>query len=109
MADTYKILSTSQLPSAAANAYTPGTGKMAIIKNITLVNQGANTETVVLYVNGTDTAHQWGTSLVLSATGSDGASAEWDGTLPLNNADFFAAKSTDATAVTMIVSGDEIS
>ncbi len=108
MADAYKILYVNQLPAAAANLYAPASLKAGIIKNITAVNLGANTETVTLYVNGVSAAFQWA-SFVLSPTGQDGASAEWDSTLSLTNPDFIAGKSTDATVVTVVISGDEVS
>jgi hypothetical protein len=106
--DTYKVLYTGQLAAAAASLYTPGTGKQAIVKNITLQNLGANTETVTLYINGTAVSNKW-SILALSPTGTDGASAEWDGTISLANTDSIQGFATDATAVTCIFSGDEIS
>jgi hypothetical protein len=108
MADSYKILSTTQLGSAAANICAPGVAHNMIIKNISLANQGANTETVVLYINGTTAPFIW-KQLILTASGLDGSSAEWDGTLALQNTDFLAAKATDGTAVNCVVTGDDIS
>ncbi len=109
MADAYKVLYVNQLPIAAANLYAPGALKSGIIKNIAIVNQGANTETVTLYLNGIDAAHEWA-ALVLAPLNSDGNQSEWDGTLPLGPTDFIAGKSSpDATAVTVIITGDEIS
>jgi|SRR5579872_470859 len=110
MADTYKVLFQGQLGTGAAGTiYTPGVGKMGIIKNMMIKNVGANTETVTFFLNGTSTAAQFGENLILSPTGSDGSSAEWDGTLALANGDILRANSTDATAVTLLVTGDEIS
>lgn len=108
MADSYKVLAAIQLGSAVANVYAPAVSTQAIIKSIVIMNMGANTETVTLYVNGTTGPFQWGVARVLAPLGSDGSSAEWDGTLALKNADFLAGKATDGTAVNCIISGDEV-
>src|ERR1051326_4049324 len=111
MADTYKILYRNDLPNTAAPAalYSPGTGKMGIIKNIRLTNHGANTETVKFFINGTNANNQIDDGMTLAPSGSDGSSMEWDGTMALANTDAIYANTTDSTAVACVISGDEVS
>ena len=111
MADTYKVIFAAQLGNAADPAvlYTPGVGKQAILKNIGLRNIGANVESVSFLVNGNTTSKGWGPIIKLQAAGVDGCCAEWDGTLPLANADALYANTTDLTAVVCIITGDELS
>lgn len=108
MADNYKVLFTGQLAASIASLYSPGVAKMAIIKNITLMNVGANVETVTLCLNGTGTANKWAV-LSLQPSGNDAAWMEWCGTLALANTDSIQGFATDATAVNCTFSGDEIS
>jgi hypothetical protein len=108
--DTYKVLYQNDLPNTASPSalYTPGSGKMGIIKNIKLYNHGANSETVRWFINGTNANNRFA-NLTLTAAGSDGSQMEWDGTIALNNADAIYANTTDSTAVACIITGDEVS
>jgi hypothetical protein len=52
LTDTYKVLSQTQLPNAAAAQYTVPAATQAIVRAIVLVNTTAGPITVSLFVNG---------------------------------------------------------
>ena len=113
MADAYKILFRGDLSNTttAPAIYTPNTAgaHFAIIKNIVIWNHGANTEIVSLFFDANTANGQWGSTKKLAPTGADGSSMEWDGTFSLANTDTIYANTTDSTAVSIVISGDEVS
>lgn len=58
MADTYGVLSQTQLPNAAAAQYTVPGATQAIVGSIVLVNTDASPRTVSLFVNGSGAANK---------------------------------------------------
>lgn len=58
MTDTYKVLSQTQLPNAAAAQYTVPGATSAIVRSIVLVNTSASPVIVSLFVNGSGAANK---------------------------------------------------
>ena len=106
MADTYKLLYQGQLPSSVATLATVGTGKMWIIKHITVVNNDSAARTFALYRQGTAA-----TNIITppAMTIPAGGMAEWDGTMSLNDAETIRGVGSVATMLSVCIDGDEVS
>jgi hypothetical protein len=101
MADAFQVLYQGQMLTTVDEFF--AIASMCIVKHIKMFNVGSTIETVELYIGGTATANKWHT-VVLGA----GESAEWYGSLSLSTAKTLRGKTTTATTVNMVVSGDAI-
>src|SRR5262245_41079979 len=106
MADTYKLLYQGQLGSSVATLATVGTGKMWIIKHMTVVNNDTSARTFALYRQGTAASNIiTPPNMSIPASGM----AEWDGTMSLNDAETIRGGASVATQLTLTIDGDEVS
>ncbi len=106
MADTYKQLYQGQLGNTVATLATVGTGKMWIIKHISVVNNDSSARTFGLYRGGTAAAN------VITPPNMSipaGGMAEWDGTMAMNDGETLRGGASVATQLTVTVDGDEVS
>lgn len=106
MADLYKLLYQGQLPSSVGTLATVGTGKMWIVKHITVINNDSAARTFALYRQGTAAANIITPPAMAIAAGG---MAEWDGTMALNDAETIRGLASVATMVTISIDGDEVS
>jgi hypothetical protein len=103
--DTYKVLSQTQLPNAAAAQYTVPGATSAIVRSMVLVNTSGSPVTVSLFINGSANSNN-----IL-----DSYSIPAHTRVELNTVHTLAATNTiqgvasTAAVVTMTVSGLEIS
>jgi hypothetical protein len=102
--DLYKVLYQGQLPSSTTSLYSPASGKGAIIRHWRIHNSDASSRTFSLYINGTAAANVWFKDVSLGA----GESAEWDGTMALDDADSLQGIASAASQLTLTVFGDEV-
>jgi hypothetical protein len=105
MADTFKVLYQGQPGTTAAQVYSPGSLKSAVIKHMGFVNTTGTDRTLTIYVNGSAGTNLWKPAMTIVADGS----GEWDGTLALGATDAIQMKASAATAITVTIEGDEIS
>jgi hypothetical protein len=106
MPDTYKLLYQGQLPSSVGTLATVGTGKMWIIKHITVVNNDASSRAFALYRQGTAAANIITPPAMAVPAGG---MAEWDGTLSMNDAETLRGVASVASMLTVTIDGDEVS
>jgi hypothetical protein len=105
MTDTYKVLSQSQLPNAAAAQYTVPGATQAIIRSIRLVNTSGSTVTVSLFVNGSGAGNK---ILDTYSIGANTAITIND-VITLGATNTLQGVASTAAVVTMTVFGLEIS
>ncbi len=105
MTDTYKVLSQTQLPNAAAAQYTVPGATSAIVRSIILVNTSGSPVTVSLYVNGSANSNKILDTYSIPANNR----IELNAVLTLAATNTIQGVASTAAVVTMTVSGLEIS
>ena len=105
MTDTYKVLSQSQLPNAAAAQYTVPGATQAIVRSIVLVNTSGSPVTVSLFVNGAAASNKILDSYSIPAN----TRVELNGIITLAATNTIQGVAGTAAVVTMSVFGLEIS
>lgn len=105
MTDTYKVLSQSQLPNAAAAQYTVPGSTQAIVRSIVLVNTTGGAITVSLYVNGAANSNKILDTYSIPAN----TRVELNAVMTLAATNTIQAVASAAASVTMTVFGLEIS
>lgn len=105
MTDTYKVLSQSQIPAAAAAQYTVPGATQAIVRSIVLVNTTGAPVTVSLFVNGSAAANKILDTYSIPAN----TRVELNAVMTLAATNTIQAVASSAAAVTMSVFGLEIS
>lgn len=105
MTDTYKVLSQTQLPNAAAAQYTVPGATSAIVRSIILVNTSGSPVTVSLFVNGAAANNKILDTYSIPAN----TRIELNAVLTLAATNTIQAVASTAAVVTMTVSGLEIS
>lgn len=105
MTDTYKVLSQTQLPNAAAAQYTVPGATSAIVRSIILVNTSGSPVTVSLFVNGAAASNKILDTYSIPAN----TRIELNAVLTLAATNTIQAVASTAAVVTMTVSGLEIS
>ena len=105
MTDTYKTLSQSQLPNAAAAQYTVPGATQAIVRSIVLVNTSASPVTVSLFVNGSAASNKILDTYTIPAN----TRVELNGIITLAATNTIQGVCSTAAVVTMSVFGLEIS
>lgn len=103
MSDAYKTLYQGQVPNTLTTLATVPSLKSWIIKCMKVANSTAGAVTLKLYKNGA-TAAYLGDQLTIPANGS----AQWDGTDALAAAEYIAGIAGSASALTLTISGDEV-
>jgi len=103
--DTYKVLSQSQLPNAAAAQYTVPGATQAIVRSIVLVNTTAGPITVSLFVNGSGAGNKILDTYSIPAN----TRVELNAVMTLAATNTIQAVASAAASVTMTVFGLEIS
>ena len=106
MADAYKTLYQGQLPNTVTTLATVGGGKSWIVKHIDIVNTTAGDLTFQLFRNGTTAA------FAITPTGwtvPNSGKLEWDGTMAFATAETIAGVAQSASALNIIICGDEVS
>lgn len=107
MADAFKVLYQGQLGNSVATLATVGAAKSWIIKTISAVNVDGSTRTFGLYVNGTTGAHAITPPAISLAAGG---SWTWSNiSMTLDAAATLVGGASAATAITVTVTGDEVS
>lgn len=105
MADNYKKLSQTQLPTAAAAQYTVPGATQAIIRSIVLVNTSGATRTVSLFTDGSGNANKILDAYTIPAN----TRVELNSVVCLAAAGAVWGVADVATSVTMTIFGLEIS
>lgn len=105
MTDTYKVLSQSQLPNAAAAQYTVPGATQAIVRSIILVNTSASPVVVSLFVNGSAASNKILDAYTIPAN----TRIELNGIITLAATNTIQGVAGTAAVVTMSVFGLEIS
>jgi hypothetical protein len=105
LTDTYKVLSQSQLPNAAAAQYTVPGATQAIVRSIVLVNTSGSAVTVSLFVNGSAASNKILDSYTIAAN----TRVELNGIITLAATNTIQGVASTAAVVTMSVFGLEIS
>lgn len=105
MTDTYKVLSQSQLPNAAAAQYTVPGATQAIVRTIVLVNTSGAPVNVSLYVNGAANSNK----ILDTYTVPANTRIELNGVITLAATNTIQGVAATAAVVTMTVFGLEIS
>lgn len=105
MTDTYKVLSQTQLPNAAAAQYTVPGATQAIVRSIVMVNTTAGAITVSLFVNGSAAANKILDTYSIPAN----TRVELNSVMCLAATNTIQAVASSAASVTMTVFGLEIS
>jgi len=104
MADAYKTLYQGQLPNSVAALVTVSGGKSWIVKSIEFVNVTAASVSFQIFRNGTTSAFQ-----TESGTIPANGLAQWDGQIGMAAGEYFAGVASSATAINVLISGDEVS
>jgi hypothetical protein len=103
VADDFNVLYQGVMITSVDEFFSISAGTHAIIKHISLVNTSANAGvTVQLYIGGTGDGNRWGPTRTLDADEAD----EWFGTLSLGESETLRGITSDATSITITVSGD---
>jgi hypothetical protein len=104
MADSYRTLYQGQVPNVAGTLATVPVTKSWIIKCIKVINVTAGPVALTLYKNGITDEFMTDT-VTIPANGS----ANWDGTDAMGAGEYIAGVAGALNAITMTVSGDEVS
>lgn len=105
MTDTYKVLSQTQVPAAAAAQYTVPGATQAIVRSIVLVNTTGAGVTVSLYVNGSANSNKILDTYTIPAN----QKIAINDVMTLAATNTIQAVASSAAAITMTVFGLEIS
>lgn len=105
MTDTYKKLSQTQLPAAAAAQYTVPGATSAIIRSIVLVNTSGSPRTVSLFTDGSANSNKILDAYTIPAN----TRVEMNAIVTLAAAGAIWGVADAATSVTMTIFGLEIS
>jgi hypothetical protein len=105
VADNYKKLSQTQLPTGAAAQYTVPGATQAIIRSIVLVNTSGSARTVNLYTDGSAAANKILDTYSIPAN----SRVELNSVITLAASGAIWGDASAATSVTMTIFGLEIS
>lgn len=105
MTDTYKVLSQTQIPNAAAAQYTVPGATQSIVRSIVLCNTSASPVTVSLFVNGAAASNKILDTYSIPAN----TRVELNAVMTLAATNTIQAVAGTAAVVTMTVFGLEIS
>jgi hypothetical protein len=106
VAESYRILDQRQAATSATVHYTVPAATQAIVKHVTAVNAHATlASTISFFVNGTAATNRWTQAVSLAP----GESQVFDGTLALATGGTIYAQASVAAAITVTISGAEVS
>lgn len=103
MTDTYKVLAQAEVATSPGALYTVPGSTEAIIKHIDVVCTSA--AKLKLWIGGAADANV----ILPEVSFATGEFAQWDGTLALEAGQTIQGDSDVATAITVTISGDEVS
>ena len=93
----------------AVSVYSPGSGVTAVIKSIILCNTTGTDETFRVFLDDNGTTYDQSTALFYDVPIEANTTVELDSYIPMNNSSGnLAYRSSTANAITITVSGSEI-